>query len=386
VTDTTAPPRPKRRRNEPIYEFENDFVDPDEEFVPIRVESPVGRRVVNAVVATFVALACVAGFSMVWAMRQMDPPGEQGGQVAAIEVPRGATLDSISLLLESKAVIASADVFGWYAKIRGVGGAWKAGTYVNFRENSTMSQAASVLADGPVPPQSTAVTVIPGARLVDSLESIAKAFPALTVETLAAALASGQVTSKYLLAGQTNWEGLLAPDTYQFAKDSSAVTVLQKLADQQAEVLDGLGYGRAEALSGRTAYELLTIASLVEKEAGDPEEEKPRIARVIENRLDRGDPLGIDAAILYGLNRRNGGLTADDLAQDTPYENRRRVGLPPTPIALPGQAALRAAIQPAAGDWQWYVLVTKNPSTHLFTSDYNEFLKAKDRAQAEGIF
>jgi len=388
VTETPTPPSGsggQRRRRQPVYEFENDYLDPDENYVPIRVESAAGRRVVSAAVAVFLALAIVAGLGVVWSMRQLDPPGEAGAVVSKVVIPRGATLDSIAQLLEKKKIIASSSVFTWYAKIRGVG-SFRAGDYVKFQENMSMSEAATVLKGGPLPVQSTVLTIAPGLRLVDALSQITKAFPGVTVDQLKAELDGGTVTSKYLPPGTKNYEGLLAPDTYQFAKKSTPHQILQVLADQQTKVLDKLGYGRAEALSGRSAYDLIKIASLAEKEAGDPPEEKGKIARVINNRLDTDQGLFIDASLLYGLDRRNGGLTKDDLAQDTPYNNRLHKGLPPTPISLPGSDSLAAAIQPPDGDWIYYVLVSKNPSAHFFTASQSEFNAKKAEAQAKGIF
>ncbi len=389
----SSDPRRRPARPEPVYEFEDAYLDPDEEFVPIRLQSPVARRVLYGVITVAMALAIVAGFSLVWAMRQIDPPGEQGEQVASVEVPRGASLDTIAGILEDEDIITSASVFGWYAKIRGVGGEWKAGIYDQFRKNSSMSEASEVLAAGPVPPDDLSLQIPPGLRLVDALGRIADTFPGVTVESLTATLASGSITSKYLppqAANEPNiyrrWEGLLAPDTYRFAKDASAQLILQTLADQQADVLDELGYGRAEALSGRSAYDLVIIASLIEREAGDPEEEKPKIARVINNRLDTGEILGIDATILYGLDKRAGDITKTDLETPGPYNSRKNPGLPPTPIALPSQASLKAAIAPAQGDWIYYVLVSRSPATHFFTASENEFINAKNKAQAEGVF
>ena len=387
MTDTpTTSQQPTRRPRPPEFEFENDFLDPGEEYVPIRVNSPVGRRIVSGVVAVVLALAIVAGLGVVWAMRQLDPPGEQGAKVDKVTVPRGATLDSIATLLAAKKVISSAPVFGLYAKVRGVGGAWTAGDSVKVRETSSMNEATAVLAAGPVPPQSTALTIVPGTRLAEVLPVIARSFPSITVDQLKATLDSGRITSKYLPPDSKNFEGLMAPDTYEFPKKASPELILQKLVDQQTSVMDKLGYGRAEALAGRSAYDLITMASLIEKEAGDPPDEKAKIARVINNRLDTNEILGIDAAVLYGLGRRNGGLTKEDLAVDTPYNTRIKQGLPPTPICMPGSEALAAAIQPAQGDWIYYVLISKNPSTHLFTASASEFQAAKAKAQAEGVF
>ena len=106
---------------------------------------------------------------------------------------------------------------------------------------------------------------------------------------------------------------------------------------------------------------------------------------MVYNRLEKGIPLGIDAAILFGLGRTSGELTKSDLAKDTPYENRRQTGLPPTPIASPGEATIEAALNPADGDFLYYVLATKEGRT-FFTDDYDAFINQRNKSRAEGIF
>ncbi|MCB1010073.1 MAG: endolytic transglycosylase MltG, partial [Microthrixaceae bacterium] len=165
-----------------------------------------------------------------------------------------------------------------------------------------------------------------------------------------------------------------------------ATEILQTLSDEMSSNLDELGYERAETLRGFSAYDVLKVASLAERETGQPEEERGQIARVIYNRLDEGEPLGIDASILYGLGRDSGELTKSDLEADTPYNTRVNAGLPPTPIGLPSMAALSAAIDPPEGDWRYYVLVSNEPPSHLFTDSYSEFQRAKAQAQADGVF
>ena len=183
-----------------------------------------------------------------------------------------------------------------------------------------------------------------------------------------------------------SWEGFLFPDSYQVEEGASAAQILQVMATKMDQVLDDLRYDRAETLQGRSPYQLITTGSLVEKEAGSPPDERGKIARVIYNRLEEGEPLGIDAALLYGLDRSGGELSRSDIETDTPYNNRKRTGLPPTPIALPGRASLEAAIQPAEGPWKYYVLTSKDPPTHLFTDSYEEFTDAKADAQERGVF
>jgi len=357
----------------------------EEEFEDFRPPGRAGRPILMVFV-TVVALALVGtAVAGVWVLRQIDPAGETGEQLGTINVPKGATVDSIATLLEDKGVITSASVFRYYAKWRKTAD-WKAGDYVTFHARSSMAEAIDVLDAGPVPATETALRIIPGTRLTDAYDAIVKAFPNITKDQLELVMASGAVTSKYLPAGSTNWEGFMMPDTYRFKKDADATKILSTLVKAFDKALDDLGYQQATALTGLGAYDLVKIASLIERERGQPADEPSKISRVILNRLDRGEPLFIDASLLYGLGRRGGELTKSDLETDTPYNNRIHKGLPPTPISLPSKEALRGAIQPADGDWIYYVLVSKDPPTHFFTGSASEFEDAKKTAKDNGVF
>lgn len=359
--------------------------DDVEEYESFRPSGRAARKVLTAFVG-FVAVALVAlGITGVWVLRQLDPPGDTGDQIPVITVPKGSTVDSIAQLLEENSVISSARVFKWYAQWR-KSADWRAGDYVTFHRNSPMSEAVAVLDAGPVAPSETALLIIPGSRLVDAFDAITKAFPEVTADQLQLTLASGAVTSKYRPADATSWEGFLMPDTYRFRKDADATKILTTLVKAFDKTLDDLGYEQAAALTGQDAYSLVRIASLIERERGQPADEPGKIARVVFNRLDRGIPLGIDASVLYGLGRRGGELTQSDLDTDTPYNNRKKKGLPPTPIALPSKDALRGAIKPAEGPWIYYVLVAKDPPSHFFTDSAAEFEDAKRTAKENGVF
>jgi UPF0755 protein len=357
----------------------------DDEYVLLPPPTSGGRRLlaVGGIVVLLVGL--LVGGLLVWASRQVDPSGEPGEVVDAITVPSGASTDDIATLLADEGVISSARMFRYYVGWKGAG-PWEAGQYVEFRQSSSFDEAIEVLDDGPLPAQASVVRVIEGTRLVDALAQIAEQVPSVTAEQLQAALDSGEVTSSYKPPEVASWEGLLFPDTYQFEEGASAQLILQTMATKMEQVLDRLGYERAETLRGRSAYELITIASLIEKETGAPPEERGMISRVISNRLDGGETLGIDASVLYGLGRTSGELTQTDLDTETPYNTRIVTGLPPTPIALPGEASLAAAIAPPEGAWRYYVLTSNDPPTHLFTDDYDEFLEARDDARARGVF
>jgi UPF0755 protein len=179
-------------------------------------------------------------------------------------------------------------------------------------------------------------------------------------------------------------EGFLFPATYDIEPGTSAVEVLSMMVDRFEESAAASGLVERSKALGMTPYQVVTVASLIEREAR-LKEEYPKVARVVYNRLQKNMKLGIDAAILYGLGRTSGVLHASELAKDTPYNTRLHAGLPPTPIASPGDAALEGALNPAPGDWLYYVLAGKD-GHQLYTASYSEFLHQVAKSKAEGIF
>jgi UPF0755 protein len=122
---------------------------------------------------------------------------------------------------------------------------------------------------------------------------------------------------------------------------------------------------------------------MVEREAKVPED-RPKIARVIYNRLAKRQPLQIDATVQYALGSSKPRLSNKDLQVASPYNTYLHSGLPPTPIASPGQAAIEAAMEPANGSWLFYVLIDAN-GHHAFTSSASEFARLKDEARRKGL-
>jgi UPF0755 protein len=166
-------------------------------------------------------------------------------------------------------------------------------------------------------------------------------------------------------------EGFLFPAGYEFLPSSTPASLIARQIqtfEQQWRKLDL----RAAKARKQTVYDVLTIASLVEREAGLATE-RPLIAAVIFNRLERGMPLAIDASLRYGLGiQGTRPLTAAHLRSDSPYNTHRRKGLPPTPITNPGLPSMRAAAKPAAVDYVYY-LRKPNSRSHFFTADEAEF-------------
>ena len=356
-----------------------------------RRDEPRPRRLgLKIALGVFVVFLLILGLGAVWLQRQISPSGGQGEEVA-LTIPEGASTTDIAALLEDEGVITSATIFEYYARYKNAD-TLQAGEYV-LHENSSMGAVLAVLEAGPAPPDHDEVTVPEGLsvwasaglptpgpvvqRLDDSVERF-------TTESLTQVLLSGEIRSRYLPAEQGSLEGLLFPDTYRIEEEDDETAVVRSMVERFDEVAADVGLDQAPNLVGRSPYETIVIASLIEREAG-VDEDRAKVSRVIYNRLEQGIPLGIDASIAYAVGgAQNGTLTASQLATDSPYNTRENQGLPPTPIAVPGRESLDAALHPADGPWLYYVLQDQS-GAHFFTESYDEFLEAKTRCQDAGL-
>ncbi|HAS12557.1 MAG TPA: endolytic transglycosylase MltG, partial [Acidimicrobiaceae bacterium] len=196
-----------------------------------------------------------------------------------------------------------------------------------------------------------------------------------SLEALQAALDSGEIRSQYQPEGVTSYEGLLFPDTYEIDEDVDEAGFLRRLVAETDARLTALDVEARAAALGRTPYEILVIASLIEEETRVPAE-RAMVARVVYNRLEQGIPLGIDATSRYEAEISGRDREDLDFESDSPYNTRRVAGIPPTPIAAPGQASLEGALNPAEGNWIYYVLQDEQ-GNHFFTDSFAEFNEAK---------
>lgn len=359
------------------------------------------RRAV-ALAAIVVALA-VGGASIggVWWLRQLNPRGEAAA-AAPFEVLAGDTLESVSERLEAEGFVTSARAFRWYVARRG-GIALEPGTYA-LVARSHVGDIQRAL--GTAPEQRFVDVTFPeGFTVAQIAGRLAEATGRLGVEEVLAAAREPGVVSDLappdrtpLAAAVSPAEGLLFPDTYEVAGSQGATQVLQRLADQMSAVAAQEGLAEAPERLGVSPYEVLIVASLVEREA-KLEADRARIARVIYNRLERGMELQIDASLYYGA--PEGASFAERKAADGPYNTYRRRGLPPTPIANPGRAAIRAAMNPAPNPplsdpmcagikkavncaYLYYVLADA-AGGHAFAATYEAHQRNVEAARAAGL-
>ena len=346
-----------------------------------RTRSP-WKWVVAIVFVLFLGVAAVVGGATLWLMRQINPPGGPG-EAVTVNVEPGTTANEVADILKEKGIIESAGVFRWYTGTKG-GLQLQPGTFT-IRQGDSMDNVIEIL-ETPPAQVFRKVTFPEGSTLAEMGERLQKVMPQLSADRFVAAAQSGDVTSSYLPEGAppTAMEGLLFPDTYQVSGTESELSVARRMARTFERVADSEKVNEAPQRILRQPYEVVVVASMVEAEA-KVAEDRAKIARVIYNRLNLNMPLQIDATVFYAApGEQSRFAEALELAKGSPYNTYEVLGLPPTPIAAPGRASLRAAMNPAEGDWLYYVL-TSADGTHSFTSDYDQFLRWKAEAQAAGL-
>lgn len=178
-------------------------------------------------------------------------------------------------------------------------------------------------------------------------------------------------------AAQAHPEGRFFPDTYQYHRGMSDADILRRAYQRMERMLDQAWQERADELPFDTPYEALIMASLVERETGDPDE-RGKIAGVFKRRLARGMRLQTDPTVIYGMGSRyDGNITRADLREETPYNTYVIDGLPPTPIAMPGESALKAAVNPEPGNTLYFVAT--GDGSHHFSRSLREHNNAVNR-------
>jgi len=276
-----------------------------------------------------------------------------------LNVVPGTNLRSLSAMLEREGVVGNAQVFWLLGRILGKAGTLKVGVYTLDRPLTPLELYA-MIQRGEV--SQAMVQFIEGWNWREVRAALA-AQPMLKNES--ASMSDTEILQA-IGAGEDHIEGLLFPDTYFYAPHTSDLSVLRRAYRRQHEKLMAAWETRAPGLPYRTPYEALIMASIVEKETGVAFE-RPRIAGVFLNRLRLGMRLQTDPTVIYGLGERfDGNLRKVDLQRDTPYNTYTRAGLPPTPIAMPSEAAIQAALNPARTDALYFV--ARGDGTHVFSS------------------
>jgi len=296
-----------------------------------------------------------------------DQPLAVKGEQLELTVPRGASMRDVARLVASSGVDIDPTAFYWMGRIGGHAGRIKAGSY-EIKAGITPRELIDKFVRGDVVVRT--VAFIEGWTF-RQIRAALDANPDL--EHVSQTMTDEEILTR-IGASESHPEGLFFPDTYGFHRGDADVEVLQRAYAQMHKYLDGAWEARQENLPFKSPYDALILASIVEKETGKASD-RPLIASVFVNRLRAGMLLQTDPTVIYGLGERfDGNLRRRDLVGDTPYNTYTRVGLPPTPISMPGLAAIEAVLNPPES--KYYYFVARGDGTSHFSSSLAEHNKA----------
>lgn len=352
----------------------------------------IWRHLASNLLSLLVVLLVAAAGVLAWAKHQFDGPGPSA-VATCVQVRPGASLGAVSQQLKDQGAVSNAYIFRAGADYADKAQSLKFGSYL-IPAGTSMADILKTITVGGPSTCGTEVTLRIGVRenalilrdidpATGEYAEIAKVDPTAEAElpaTIVEAEEKADARLRVVIAeGVTSWqivnalnsvdfmsgevakvppEGSLAPDAYEIKKGADRATLLSDMAKRQSAILASAWEGRAEGLPYASPEEALIMASIVEKETGVAAE-RPVVASVFVNRLNEGMRLQTDPTVIYGVTGGKGildrGLRRSELQRRTPYNTYVIEGLPPTPIANPGRAAIEAALNPDQTDYLFFV-------------------------------
>lgn len=327
-----------------------------------------GKKTLAVIIAAVIVICagiCYAGSAV-------DKTSETA---VLFNVSAGSGSSVIASGLKDRGLIRSASVFKLKAKISGHSEDFKAGTYAVKKSMST-GEIISLIASGKTAGKTFSIIEgEPVYKIADKLDSAG----IVTKKDFYREIEKGQFDyafMKYLPKGATRLEGFLYPDTYEVSLDATPHQVVDVMLKRFEDAADSGGYYKRAKKQGKTIFDIVTAASVIQKEAGGAEEMK-KVSSVIENRIKQGMPLQMDSIISYIHKDDKIRATYSDIAVDSTYNPYKNKGLPPGPICSPGSDALEAALEPADTEYLYFVASPQMDGTNVFSKTYKEFLKNK---------
>ena len=342
----------------------------------------MGRAAVIAVVLVGLLAVVGAGVFGVRAVSRRLIPGDYKGAgtgAVTVQVRTGETASDIAATLSEAKVVKTAGAFRRAAVDDKRSGGIQPG-YYRLRSGMSASVALTLLLS-PSARINSRVVIPEGATLPVALQTLAsEAHISLPALQQAAASPAGLGLPAQC---RGRLEGCLFPATYSIAPGTTATAALREMLDRFAQAGDSVGLAAGATALHLTPYQVITVASLLEKEARLPAD-FPKVARVVYNRLAIGQHLQLDSTVVYITKNRTGKVSKAETLAPSAYNTYLHPGLPPTPIDSPGEAALRAALHPAAGNWLYFVAIDKSGRT-MFSHDYADFTKWKLVGKRNGV-
>jgi peptidoglycan lytic transglycosylase G len=330
------------------------------------------KRLIILVLAIIVLAGAASG---AWVYSDLHAPVSHSKSGQYIEIPKGSSPSTIVKKLVAEGVIKHEWPLKVYLKSTGKGSTLKAGEY-DFPSPISPLSVLAKLQQGER--RLNRITIIEGWTRWDIARAMTQV-PELHLETDAQALALMDNVSLIhdLDPVAKNLEGYLFPDTYEFAPDTTAAELVEMMVKRFRNVWKSDWTDKARSLN-MTPRQIVTTASIIETEA-KLADERPLVASVIYNRLQKNIPLAVDSAVIYaskleGKWRNDGKVYRSDIERRSPYNTRLYPGLPPGPVASPGESSLKAALNPAVSEYLYYV---RNPDrddgAHNFYNNSSDF-------------
>lgn len=333
------------------------------------------RKILYRFILPGSVLAVLAGAAL-WLLldQYLDTPLPNTTTIS-YELKPGSNFIRVLNELKAEGLIEAPRYLRWYARLTGRARHIKAGEYT-IPPGMTPRQLLAMFTAGKV--RQYALTLVEGWNFRQVMDAV-NSHPALTHTLIGQDDAT--IMARLGHPGE-HPEGRFLPDTYHFPRGLSDVAFLQRAYDAMARFLAQEWAKRAVGLPFKTPYEALILASIVEKETGLASERRA-IAGVFVRRLQKGMRLQTDPTVIYGMGERyQGNIRKRDLLRDTPYNTYRRGGLPPTPIAMPGRAAIHATLHPDASDNIYFV--ARGDGSHQFSATLDEHNEAVIKYQLKG--
>lgn len=316
--------------------------------------------------ASLLAVAAVlAAGAALYTVHFLDSPLRIGDDAEPLQVTAGSSFRSVAQSLANRGILDKPRLLAAYARWTGQASSIHAGDYL-LEPGLSIRGLLDKLTRGDV--RLYAFTLVEGwnhRELLQALQQQAELQASMTPEDWPALL-------QELGAETDHPEGLFLPETYYFPRGTSDRELLRQAYGLMQATLEAEWRGRSADTPVKTPYEALILASIVEKETARGDE-RARIAGVFARRLEKRMRLQTDPTVIYGIGAAfDGNLRRRDLQTDTPYNTYTRGGLPPTPIAMPGRAAIHAALNPAAGDELYFVATGLGDGSHEFSTNKAE--------------
>jgi UPF0755 protein len=329
----------------------------------------------TAVYLTVLALVALVGVLQVFAL--FNPVAVEAGAPEAVqfEIPMGSTVPEIGEILEDKGLIRSALAFRIATRLKGHGDNYKAGMYL-INVGTGLQDIMEEITKGSIYKETVKFTIPEGLELRQIADLLHQKGIADREEFMKE-VEQGEFEYdfiKELPDRENRLEGYLFPDTYEVFVGETAHSIIDRMLGRFEEVAGEIGLLGWKG--DMTLDEVVTLASVVEREAGTVEE-LPLVSAVFHNRMRIGMNLGSCATVQYVLKERKPRLSTKDTQIDSPYNTYIVPGLPIGPIASPGREALRAAMEPADSDYLYFVATNKG--TNVFSDNYQQFLKDKEK-------